>query len=38
MIIRAILSYIFSRKVEVVSYFYNAGMLLCCAEWHMCVL
>jgi len=28
--------------VEVVSYFYNAAVLVCffvcCAEWHMCVL
>jgi len=29
----------FSSEVEVVSWSYNAGMLLvCCAEWHMRVL
>jgi len=24
--------------MEVVSCFYNTGMLACCAEWHMCLL
>jgi len=25
-------------EVVTVSYSYDAGMLLCCAAWHMCVL
>jgi len=38
MVIRVTPSLIFSGQVEVVSCSYIAGMLLCCAEWHMCVL
>jgi len=38
MIIRFTSSLFFSGEVKVVSLCYIAGVLLCCVEWHMCVV